>query len=535
MSKFSIVIALVLLLITLCVWLRPFRELFEPIPAMDLKVDAHKKTHEALLIHYGTLQVDIKVFSDSIRTYAKDNQLDYFNCPESNPWQAVYFFFQKHQYEYIMILPTNVYLKTKTRHWTTLVRQAGDVELILCRDERNLKTVNLDVVILHHSEWTLYKLHQLYHKSKEDAAIPLDVILDQVYTTYVHHTFEECDEYISQGVPYMLSNICVYNEHALVSSQSDFLRYYDRMSTTKEQTNVVYPWKSVTHPQFISLTATPTTSIEVPALVDTRIPKIIFQTMESHLTMHNIRSCIQQVKTLNPGYKHYYFNSYDARQFIRAHMPEVLEFYDALIPGAYKADLWRYCVLYHYGGFYLDTRMFPYLSFDSVISKSTEFLSCVDVSESMLYQAILGAAPKSKYMRYAIDECVLNIKKRILSNTDLGVTGPRVMGNALNRALKREPGSSLRDVMDPRVVLLQWNSLKAPKYLQDAQNIFACHKYTKLMTEAEVHKETTLWLMLTGKEHYSGAYQANRVYKEPLLTPPSTDAATDSVAVAKVG
>lgn len=37
------------------------------------------------------------------------------------------------------------------------------------------------------------------------------------------------------------------------------------------------------------------------------------------------------------------------------HFPaEVKEAYDDLIPGAFKADLFRYCVLFIYGGVYAD-------------------------------------------------------------------------------------------------------------------------------------------------------------------------------------
>jgi mannosyltransferase OCH1-like enzyme len=239
--------------------------------------------------------------------------------------------------------------------------------------------------------------------------------------------------------------------------------------------------------------------------------------MESNLTLLNIESCITQLKNLNPEYKYYYFNARQCREFIKKEFPDVLEYYDLLLPGAYKADLWRYCVLYKYGGFYLDIRMYPYMSFDSIITKETEFMSCVDISQNMLYQAILGVEPKSRFMRNAIDECVKNIRERSLADSDLSVTGPRVMGIALNKTLNRPEDSDLDNIIDNRVVLLEWNSKKAPKYLQDDKNIFCCHKYTKLLLESEINEETNYWLMLTGKEHYSILYRNNKVYKDNLF------------------
>ena len=55
---------------------------------------------------------------------------------------------------------------------------------------------------------------------------------------------------------------------------------------------------------------------------------------------------------------HYLFNDIDCREFIaREYPPDVLMAYDLLIPTAFKADLWRYCVLYKYGGVYLDVKL----------------------------------------------------------------------------------------------------------------------------------------------------------------------------------
>jgi len=54
---------------------------------------------------------------------------------------------------------------------------------------------------------------------------------------------------------------------------------------------------------------------------------------------------------------HYLFNDADCRAFIAQEFPDdVLYAYDRLIPTAFKADLWRYCVLYKYGGVYLDIK-----------------------------------------------------------------------------------------------------------------------------------------------------------------------------------
>lgn len=504
---------------------RVFLEPYEDIP--EIKFDKLEKKNSILLLHSGKINIDIKKFSENVKAYANKHKLDYYNSSQTsdvNLWQTVYSLFKKYKYEYIWVVPNNAYIHNKDKSIHTLINQSGETDLILSRNESDHSSINIDTFIARNSEWTMYKMHQFYYKQQplqpQDDAIPLstDTILDQIYTRYMHKNFKEFEEYLDNGIPYMLMNICVYNEHSIMSSRSDFMRYYDRMPSSDKplESTQVYPWVMVKHSRFTKIDEMDMNKI-VSEKGDRKIPKIIFQTMETNLTLLNIQSCITQIKSINPDYKYYYFTSRQCREFIKKEFPDVLEYYDLLLPGAYKADLWRYCVLYKYGGFYLDIRMYPYMSFDSIITNNTEFMSCVDVSQNMLYQAILGVEPKSQCMRNAIDECVKNIRERNLADSDLAVTGPRVMGIALNKFLKRPEESDLDTVKDERVVLLEWNSKKAPKYLQDNDNIFCCHKYTKLLLESEINEETDYWLMLTGKEHYSILYRNNKVYKDSLF------------------
>lgn len=499
-------------------WFR-WIEHFDPLEKVALP-ETFSKKESMLLIQYGNMSLDLGKFSDQIRAFAKENHMDYFTSQDTNIWKTVYTFFEKFNYEYICIVPSKVYMYNfhkKPLTFETLLKQAGDSCMILCRNEMDPKQLNMDVIIFRRSEWTNYKLHQFFYKSEEHATLSTEIILDQVYTPYVHKTFDEFTDYLTMGIPYMLTNICVYNEHALISSTSNFLRYHDRENSKKESSTLIYPWDTIKHPRFTMIKSDDPIKIEIPASGDSKIPRLIFQTMETHLTMVNVRSCIEQVQTLNPTFKYYYFSSYDCRRFIQTYYSDILDAYDLLLPGAYKADLWRYCVLHHYGGFYMDSRMYPYLAFEAIVTKETEFMSCIDCTPNMLYQAILGVAPKSSFMRYAIDESVENIRKRRGRIGDLAVTGPRVMGRALNKVLKRNVNRDLTDIEDRRIVLLRWNTTKAPKYLMNADEIFACHKYTKLLTDREVDEETTQWLMLTGKEHYSASYRNQRIFKDKLF------------------
>jgi hypothetical protein len=54
---------------------------------------------------------------------------------------------------------------------------------------------------------------------------------------------------------------------------------------------------------------------------------------------------------------HYLFNDNACREFLSDTFPtEIVYAYDLLIPTAFKADLWRYCILYMFGGVYMDIK-----------------------------------------------------------------------------------------------------------------------------------------------------------------------------------
>lgn len=509
---------IILILILFIIWYfsyskEPFQvERYEKIPQRDL--NKHRKYKSTLLYHYGILPVN-RSNNKNIPDYARFNDMDYFISNDSfedkSVWQMVYNLFRKYNYEYIMIVPSNAFIRDKNKSIVQLLRQAGDTDMILCRNYMDHTTVNLDVIIFRNSDWALYKLHQLYHSPDIS-----NVILDQVYVNYQHSTLKDFKEHIDHGIPYMLTNICIFNENALISNRSCFIRYHDNIDKDLKIVSM-YPWITLNYAKFTTLLETPNINIKTSGKKCGKIPKLIFQTMETNLVITNVKECIQQIKQLNPEYKYYYFTSYDCRQFISKYYPHLLKYYDALLPGAYKADFWRYCILHKYGGFYLDCRMLVYSSFNSIIGKKTEFMSCVDVNQNMLYQAILGAVPNSVFMKEALDLCVDIISKKKNDVGDLGITGPKVMGMATNIVLKRTIHEDLTNVNDERITFLKWNSLRYPKYLELNNTIFACHKYTKLLTDDEVDEEIKSWIILSGKEHYSSLYNNNNIYKTTLL------------------
>lgn len=57
---------------------------------------------------------------------------------------------------------------------------------------------------------------------------------------------------------------------------------------------------------------------------------------------------------------------------------ELLQCYDKVRPNAYKADIWRYCMVYLQGGCYMDTGFVLVKSLDEVIGSSDVFVTSND-------------------------------------------------------------------------------------------------------------------------------------------------------------
>lgn len=85
-----------------------------------------------------------------------------------------------------------------------------------------------------------------------------------------------------------------------------------------------------------------------------KIPKIIWQTMKTSQVPKILYDYASTWIKLNPEYEYRLHDDNDVIDFIKSDFPEFLEAYNKIKYGASKADLWRYLVIYKYGGVYTD-------------------------------------------------------------------------------------------------------------------------------------------------------------------------------------
>lgn len=132
----------------------------------------------------------------------------------------------------------------------------------------------------------------------------------------------------------------------------------------------------------------------------------------------------------NPEFQFHFYDDAACRDFIvKKYPPEVVKAYDGLIPGAYKADLWRLCVLYTYGGIYMDIKLQCIGGFKlyEVIDKEHYVLDRPK-DGLHIYNAFMVCRAGNPFLRVAINRIVQNVKQKYYGKWILSPTGPEMLG-----------------------------------------------------------------------------------------------------------
>ncbi len=157
------------------------------------------------------------------------------------------------------------------------------------------------------------------------------------------------------------------------------------------------------------------------------IPRRICQTGKNINVSYDKYLSIKTIIDNNPNYEYNYFDNNRAKKFIEKFFDKnVLKAYDKLIPGAYKADLFRYCYLYINGGIYVDCKMICLLNFDELFDKEYDIILVQDIGPKAYWNGFICAKPSLKIFKDCIDQIVENVNNKYYGNSALEITGPEL-------------------------------------------------------------------------------------------------------------
>lgn len=172
------------------------------------------------------------------------------------------------------------------------------------------------------------------------------------------------------------------------------------------------------------------------------IPKIIVKTSWQKRDSFpiQIQDVLDKTKELNPDYDLYYFDNDEMDEFVKDFSPEVEKCFKKLKPGAFKADLFRYCFLYKYGGCYSDIGHVMKVSFDEicqnhslVLVRDSPILFKVKVWDWGIHNALMCSVKNHILFKKCIKQCCDNISNNFYGEGPLEITGPKMIGKIFDQ------------------------------------------------------------------------------------------------------
>jgi mannosyltransferase OCH1-like enzyme len=164
---------------------------------------------------------------------------------------------------------------------------------------------------------------------------------------------------------------------------------------------------------------------------DPKINMVLFQTFWTRDLPPGLQFASYTLNMFYPLFNKILYTDKECIELLNNNFDEnVLIAFNRLRPGAYKADLFRYCALYVHGGIYADIKLVQKYSILNLITSSTDLILTEDRIPLDIYNGFIGSAKGHPFMKYVIDKCIDNISNNYYGETDLAITGPKMLGEA---------------------------------------------------------------------------------------------------------
>lgn len=266
-------------------------------------------------------------------------------------------------------------------------------------------------------------------------------------------TSSSCGSHVVTG-PSGVAVLCTKfpDYHSVMYQQRSVVKYSDLY---RQRAVFQTPALFVTFAQFESAWAAPRQTRT------TVIPRILWRTgrfSAEHLPKP-ILDVMASFTRLAPDWVQVYCSDEDQERFLGTRFPDALSLWRSLKAGAFRADVWRLLILYHYGGLYIDLPQQLLVPLAAFLDPSTDhFLGALDRpgprGMPRLYQAVLAAYPAHPLMHAMATHVLANVRRRAYGEDPLDVTGPTAVARAAMGALGRPLPGPGRHETPMRMTLL---------------------------------------------------------------------------------
>jgi mannosyltransferase OCH1-like enzyme len=171
------------------------------------------------------------------------------------------------------------------------------------------------------------------------------------------------------------------------------------------------------------------------------IPPIVHQTWKSDDLPRSLKECCASWKRFNPDFDYRFYDDRSCAAFIYAKYPDLAQLYESLPLPILRADLFRYLIVYSFGGLYADIDMEclrpidRFLSLDGAIFSIEARLTSIRQRELgyrhpyQIANCIFASEAGHPFLRRVIDRAValLRSQQAITPASVEDITGPRML------------------------------------------------------------------------------------------------------------
>lgn len=396
-----------------------------------------------------------------------------------------------------------------------LIKVAGTANIIITRGDKN-NILDENVILIRNS----LKSRNIIASLKDNTLLShldSDFIssgFNKSGSTLLFNAFKNC---LDNGYPVRTRNFLIFTNNVFSGSNATnfIINVKNNVNILKEQSSntLVYPWNQSrikTIPRYI------------PARVDSvtqgKIPKIIYQTFTTVAVPTEIHNAVMSWVMENKDYEYYFYDDADCEEYIEKEFPSALESFRNIIPGAYKADLFRYCIIYNNGGYYADVKSICRTAIRDMPDYRTDkkepnMIITLDRDRRELYNAFFASVPKNPILLETVNSCIQMITEKNYGSSPLDITGPTRFGKIFyNNIDSREllsPGTIYLDNID-RIEIFE-HSVKDPKSVIDKNGRIITTTRCTIKSIVE-RNESDYLFNITGKGHYGYYWNKRLVY-----------------------
>lgn len=244
-----------------------------------------------------------------------------------------------------------------------------------------------------------------------------------------------------------------------------------------------------------------------------KIPKIIHRTWYSKtLPLKMYINAYKPWITMNPDYQMIWNDDNDCKTYMKKFGKKEYKAWKKIIPTSYKADLWRACVLYEYGGVYVDSYAVPFISIDEMIARSNLknendiFISVLE-DKGGIHNGFIIVTPKHPFIKRQIDDILSNVDKEE-ENDIMTLTGPMCLSQSIKNELHDDtPHNYGLNDKSLKYYLFKYN-LSVYCNITDHGEKLLCKKYD--FTYCMLYQK--VWKYLSGSTHnYAYVHKTGKV------------------------